>query len=109
MQMKAQPIARNTGLLYFSLLLACIYCGLLYFIGGLFGMHSLDGSLGVVLGLFICSHPAANAVDALFYERGTLQRFAAGWAGIHWLMLNLLTLGMGWVVIVLGAIQLAAR
>jgi hypothetical protein len=109
MLMKPQSIQRHTTLLYISVLLACIYGGLLYFLGRVFGVAPLDGSLGVILGLFICSHPAANAVDVLFYERGELHKLTSQWKGVQWLLLNLFTMIVGWLVIVIGAIQLSAQ
>jgi hypothetical protein len=61
------------------------------------------------LGLFICSRPAGNAVDMLFYERGAFRRLTSAWAGIGWLALNLLVLFVGWLVIVSGAMRFAGR
>ena len=68
----------------------------------------VEGSLGVVLGLYICSRPASNAVDLLFYRRGMLRQTVANTSGVAWLGLNLLALLAGWLVIVLGAIRCAA-
>ena len=45
---------------------------LLHYLHTLTGIPVLDGSMGVTLGLYICSHPAANAVDMLFFERYNL-------------------------------------
>jgi hypothetical protein len=67
------------------------------------------GMAGVVLGLYICSRPAGNAIDLIFMERGGLGRLSKQWSGLGWLALNGATLVLGWLVIVLGAIQLAGR
>ena len=67
------------------------------------------GIAGVALGLFICANPASNAIDLIFMERGGLGRLSAQWSGVGWLALNGATLIVGWLVIVLGAIQLAGR
>jgi hypothetical protein len=88
-------------------LLAIVYICLLGDLYGLTGSRSLDGSIGVMLGLYICSHPAANAIDILFFERGALRELAAEWSGIGWLALNLRVLLSGWLVIAMGAAQLA--
>ena len=64
---------------------------------------------GVILGLYVCSHPAGNAIDLIFMERSGPRRLLAEWSGIGWLALNGAVLVLGWVVIVLGAIQLAGR
>jgi hypothetical protein len=76
--------------------------------GTLTGSSTWDGTIGVVLGLFICSRPAANAVDVLF-ERGGRRRSPNGWRAMGWLMVNLAVMAVGWVVIVGGAIRLAGR
>ncbi len=85
------------------ILLAILYIVLLFVLHTLTGEKLLDGGIGVILGLYICSHPAANAIDLMFMERGSLQRIAAEWSGIQWLTLNMVTMLTGWVVIVIGA------
>lgn len=62
----------------------------------------LEGAVGVVLGLFICSRPAANLLDAL-YRSGRRPAAAAGW---WWPMLNVLAFAAGLIVIFMGAMQL---
>jgi hypothetical protein len=71
------------------------------------GNPTFDGALSVVLGLYICSRPAGNAIDLLFYERGSF-RFSQ-WNSLGWLALNILTLFMGWLVIYLGTTHLTSR
>ena len=109
--MNQQRNGRNTGTraLWALILLALLYLGLVVFMPTLTGVSLLDGSIGVVLGLFICSRPAGNAVDMLFYERGAFRRLTSGWGGIGWLALNLLVLFIGWLVIVSGAMRFAGR
>ena len=97
---------RNTKLLWGLVVLALGYSYLLTFLPTLTGINLLDGSIGVILGLYICSRPAANAVDMIFFERGTLQRITSKGSGLVWLALNLLVLGLGCFVIVLGVIRL---
>jgi hypothetical protein len=99
---------RNSGLLVVLLMLALVYIGLLFARVRLTGRGIVDGSLGVVLGLYICSRPAANAIDLLFYDRGSLSDMVSGPSGITWLVLNLLVMLAGWLVIVLGAIRTAS-
>jgi hypothetical protein len=98
---------RNTMGLWGMILLAMAYAGLLHYLHTLTGINMLDGSLGVLLGLYICSHPAANAVDLLFFERHALYQISSEWSGVSWLALNVLVLLVGWIVIVIGATQLA--
>jgi hypothetical protein len=109
--MNQQRKRRNTAtrVLCALILLGLLYLGLVAFMPTLTGIPLLDGSIGVVLGLFICSRPAGNAVDMLFYERGAFRRLTSGWSGIGWLALNLFVLFVGWLVIVSGAMRFAGR
>jgi hypothetical protein len=68
----------------------------------------LDGLIGVLLGLAICSLPARNTIDALFANRFALAELRSGWAGRCWLALNGLVLVAGWAVIWLGVVSLAS-
>lgn len=96
----------NTTVLWGLILLAMAYGGLLHYLHTLTGINILDGSMGVLLGLYICSHPAANAVDLLFFKRGALHQLSSEWSGVSWLALNVLVLLVGWIVIVIGATRL---
>lgn len=87
-------------------MLALMYSYLLYFLHPLTGAPLLDGGIGVILGLYICSRPAANAVDMIFFERGALRWVTSKWSGLVWLVLNLLVLLLGCFVIVMGVIRL---
>jgi hypothetical protein len=89
--------------------IAFIYMGLLSWMKTLTGYPLLDGVVGVLAGLYICSQPAANAVDLLFFQRFSIQQLTSGWPGLRWLTLNLLAFLMGWLMITTGAMRLAAR
>jgi len=89
-------------------LLAIAYTGLLHYLHTLTGIPMLDGSMGVTLGLYICSHPAANAVDMLFFERYNLRQITER-SGVGWLAMNTLVLLAGWVVIFIGLTRLVER
>jgi hypothetical protein len=97
---------RGPRVLWAVIFLALVYLGLLYFLHTLTGDNVLDGIIGVVVGLYICSLPAANAVDLIFAERSASLQFSSLRTGGRWLALNLLTLLAGWIVIVVGAIRL---
>jgi hypothetical protein len=65
----------------------------------------LDGGIGVLGGLYVCSHPAANFVDLLFFRRNIFEDLLQGWKGITWLVLNLVTFFLGCLMITIGAIR----
>jgi hypothetical protein len=72
------------------------------------GTQTLDGALGVILGLYVCSHPAANAVDRLLFGRG-VPRISSKPFDALWLALNLLALLAGWLAILVGATRFTAN
>ena len=100
---------RNTNMLWAMVLLAVLYVSLINSIYAWSHSDRLVGSLGILIGLFICSQPAANAVDLLFYKRDILVEISKAWSGIGWLVLNLFVLGLGWAVIVVGATRLTGK
>jgi len=96
----------RAGRLWLLALLALAYAAILHALPPLTEQAIWQGSLGIFLGLFICAHPAANAIDVLFFRRYAVQELTSAWSGWSWLGLNLLILGLGWWVIALGAIRL---
>ena len=96
----------NTKLLWGLAVVALTYGYLLYFLPALTGNRLVDGSIGVILGLYICSRPAAHAVDLLFFERGALRRMTSNWYELGWVALNLLVLVLGCFVIISGVMRL---
>ena len=96
----------NTRTLWLQVLLALAYCLPILLLGTITGNPALDGLVGGLLGLAICSHPARNTVDALFADRFALRRIYASWAGKRWLALNGLVLLAGWATIWLGMVSL---
>jgi len=100
--MREHRRGRSVKTMWVLILVAIAYCGWLYYQHTLTGSNKLDGSLGVLLGLFICAHPAANLLDRVLFAGST------GWDGsswrstLAWLALNLLVLFSGWNVIFMG-------
>ncbi len=92
----------NTGWLVGVIVLAAVYAGLLYYGGTLTGTARLDGIVGVVLGLFICSHPSANLVDVLIFGRILGRQGMSKRNYILWWALNALVFLIGFMVIVSG-------
>jgi hypothetical protein len=91
------------------ILLGIAYVCLLYFNQTITGMDNADGIIGVLLGLYICSLPAAAIIDQLFFRRSALHPFTTKRAVMLWLAINLLTLLIGWLVLFLGTTRLICR
>jgi hypothetical protein len=86
-----------------------VYCGWVYSQRTLTGIDKWDGIVGVVLGLYICSHPAANLVDMLFFIRGRRSPFPSSKSVVSWFALNTLVLFIAGVVIFVGTTRLIGR
>ena len=97
---------RRAGVAAAGLLVAAAYCVVLFWAHSLTGHPMVDGVLGIVVGLYICAHPIANAIDLLFY-RDYFRQPTEGWSGFGWLLLNALCLLMGWLMITTGITLLA--
>jgi hypothetical protein len=91
------------------ILLGTVYCGLLHFQRTLTGTNMADGIIGVVLGLYICSHPAARLVDLLFYRRSIQRSFSSKGSALLWLALNGLVLLTGWLSIFIGTVRMVGK
>jgi hypothetical protein len=100
---------RNIKTLWALFLLGIVYSSLLYYQRTLTGTNNVDGIIGVLLGLYICSHPAANVVDMLFFGRGARRQFSSRRSAVLWLALNMLVLLIGWIVIFVGTTRLVSR
>lgn len=70
---------------------------------------TVDAVAGVLLGLYICSKPAANGIDLIFAQHGALRRTMSAWPGVRWLALNFLVMFAGWMVLVAGVARLIGR
>ena len=100
---------RKITILWALTLPGLAYSGWLQFHGALTGTDRVDGSLGVVFGLYISSHPAAFIVDLLFFRRSTVNGFSLDHSLVLWFILNLLVLLVGWLVIFIGTTRLIGR
>jgi hypothetical protein len=104
--MDQQRRGQKVMILLVLVVLGIVYGILLYSRSTLTGMNNLDGIIGVVLGLYICSHPAANLIDMLFYRRGICYQFSSRRSAFWWLTLNVLVLLVSGIVIFVGTTQL---
>ena len=101
--MNRRHAQRSIVKLFILIALAVVYAVLTYGPRTLTGSARQDGAVGVVLGLLICSQPAAYVVDLVYRSREQ----AADWPRWIWPVLNLLAFLAGVSVVVLGTIQLA--
>jgi len=93
----------RAGRLSALLLPAAVYLAWTAYGSAITGVSRIDGSAGVLLGLYTCAHPAANAIDLIFKDRLATRRLVGQWDGIGWVLLNLLVMLIGWMAIVVGA------
>jgi len=99
-----QQRPRSLTRLWLVALLGVIYAAIFVLRPLLLGRPVLAGSIGVLLGLYICSHPAANAIDLLFVGgRGHYVDRSAQTETTLWLLVNCLVLLVGLAVIIIGA------
>lgn len=101
--------SRPVRMLWFLLLLGIGYGALLYSRPTLTGKDHVDGVIGVVVGLYICSHPAANMVDLFFYRDAVWDGFSSRLSFVLWLLLNAGVLVSGWFAIFVGTTRLVGR
>ncbi len=107
--MDQQRLGRKNILLSVLIVVGVAYSSFLYFEPTLTGRHELDGVIGVVLGLYVSSHPAAHLVDMLFYRRAIRYQFSSKRSFILWLSLNVLVLLISGIVIFVGTTRLIGR
>ncbi len=100
---------RSYTYLFVLILLAILYYGVLFYHHTLTGTNRLDGIIGVLLGLYIISLPAANLFDILFFERDILRQAASEWPVFIWILLNILVIIAGWLVLVVATTRFTMR
>ena len=107
--MERDQYPRKTGLLCVLIAVAAAYSFWFHQRQVLTGNPTVDGTFSVLLGLYICSRPAGNAIDLFFFEHSPFHRVIKEWSSMRWLVLNILTLLMGWMVIYLGTAHLTSQ
>jgi hypothetical protein len=101
-----QRITHNMQILGAMLVFGAIYIGWLSYVGAISSSNRLDGTLGILLGLFIGSQPAANMLDILlFMKADTRESLISTNTGRFWLFMNLLTIFAAWAVVFTGALR----
>jgi len=104
-----QPRENHPIILWGMILVTIAYALLVKLTRTLTGIPTLDGAIGVVLGLYICSHPAANLVDMIFFKRWSIMRSGSKYSALGWLILNAAVFFAGWLVIVNGTLHFVVR
>lgn len=79
---------RRTRSLLALLVLAAIYGLWFHQQQALSGDRTVDGTFSVILGLYICSRPAGNAIDLIFIERRRFHRLVTESSSLQWLALK---------------------
>ena len=99
----------NAGVLAGWTVVAAAYCAVIYVKKPVTGHPLWDGVIGMVLGLYICSYPAANMIDIMFYRQNLRRGRTSGWAAAGWVSLNVVALGVAWLIIVCGVLRVALK
>ncbi|HEX9117572.1 MAG TPA: hypothetical protein VGA61_15990 [Anaerolineae bacterium] len=99
---------RGSTFLWVLIAVAALYGALLVFRHTLTGVVRWDATIGVVLGLFICSRPVSNMLDLILFGRQLRPQFASQRAEIAWLVLNVVVLLIGLLVLTSGTTRFAA-
>jgi hypothetical protein len=98
-----QPRRRNLPRLWLVGVIGLAYGAVFAINPALLGQPLLAGAEGVMLGLYICSLPAANAIDYFFYSRSGRAVEATPRAETVWLATNVIVMLVGLIVIIIGA------
>ena len=101
--MKQPRIEYHIARMWLAVLLGVGYASLFLFFDTLTGSATLDGIIGVLLGLYIGSHPAAHLLDLLYLPQGKRRELLSSEPGVVWLVVNILVLVVGIFIIVIGA------
>jgi hypothetical protein len=100
--------ARDVRTLALLIFTSACYLAALILIPFMPTFEQVEGIVGVVLGLYVCAHPARHFMDLLLYRKIEGERFSSTGAMAGWLSLNALVMLGGWLVIVLGVMRLTA-
>lgn len=93
---------RHPTILWILLGVTLAFNLLVHFRPELTGNDQVNGLGGVCLGLFIAAFPAANFLEMLLSELGSVRWRLIKPADLPWVVLNLLVLLAGLVVVVVG-------
>lgn len=106
--MRKNARRHHTLTLLLLILAALAYGALIATLHTISGVKKLDGILGVLLGLFIASFPAANMLDLLFFARAEMRGSLSLRAYRLWWLLNGLVLLAAWYAVTTGLLQFSS-
>ncbi len=104
---RSTPIVNRYLMLWSLVLAATAYAFVFHAAPTLTGSIRTDGVIGVLLGLYICSHPAANFLDMILFGGRAAPQFSSGRSVFLWISVNVLVMAAGWFDIFIGATKLA--
>ena len=93
---------RHPAVLWILIGVAVAFSLLVHFRPELTGNDHVNGYGSVALGLFTAAFPAANFLDMLLAELGSLRWLAIRRADLPWVALNLAVLLAGMTIVVVG-------
>jgi hypothetical protein len=100
---------RHVKFLWGLILFGIAYSSLLYSQRTITGTNLLEGIIAVLLGLYLCSHPAALMIEMFFFGVRGRRLFPSRRSLFLWLGLNLLALLVGWLSIFIGTTRIVGR
>lgn len=92
----------SVGSLWVLVFLAIAVGTLFHYWTRLTGINELDGLIGVWLGLYICSRPAANFLEIIVFHGDIRMWDSLRQSAVSWLALNMLVLLAGFILIMIG-------
>jgi hypothetical protein len=101
--MKQPQLEHHTKRMWVAVLLGIAYSSVFLYMYTLTGSTTLDGSIGVLLVLYIGSYPAARLLDMLYMQSRPRFAFVSSDAGIFWLAVTITVLLAAMITIFVGA------
>ena len=105
--MKVSYFHGRIAILWGVFAVAVAYISWQFFQHSLTGHAYLTGWMGVLGGLFVCSQPAANIIDLLFFNHHAVENLLNIGEWITWITLNLLVFFLGCLMITVGVTHFA--
>ena len=100
--MKQPRLEHHPLRMWIAVLLGIAYGSVFLYTPTITGSTALDGIIGVLLGLYISSHPAARLLDLLYLQSRARQELLSSEAGMSWMTIIVLVLAAGLITIVIG-------